>query len=136
MRTGYLTTAALGLAGIAALVACTPPQVSARADYQDYCAGCHGANGKGDGAAAPTTGKRPADLTLLAARNGGTFPTVRVMSTIDGYTRRDTHGATMPEFGPLLEAGDLVLYETTPGVMTPTPSRLLALAQYLEGIQQ
>lgn len=114
---------------------CVPAATGGRADYQAYCAACHGATGQGDGEAAAALGKRPTDLTTLSARNGGTFPMVRVMSVIDGYTRRDQHGSLMPEFGPLLEEGDLVLVDTGDGIRTPTPRRLVALAAYLETLQ-
>jgi len=42
----------------------------------------------------------------------------------------------MPEFGPALQEGRLVMVETGPGVTTPTPERLYALARYLETLQE
>jgi mono/diheme cytochrome c family protein len=36
-----------------------------------YCASCHGADGKGDGPMAKSLKVKPADLTRIAARNGG-----------------------------------------------------------------
>lgn len=123
-------------AALLALAGCMPAEVSGRADFRTYCAACHGAEGRGDGPVAADLAVRPADLTGIAARNGGLFPRVRVMSTIDGYTRSDQHGATMPEMGPLIEEGALVLVDTGDGVMTPTPARLVALADYLETIQE
>jgi mono/diheme cytochrome c family protein len=122
-----------GAVAVAALVACAPQPVdTGQADFDALCAVCHGTSGKGDGPAADALATRPADLTRLAAENGGTFPMVLVMTRIDGYSG-DT--ATMPEFGPLLD-GETVLYETEPGVMTPTPTRLLALAEYVETLQE
>lgn len=126
----------LAVATLVALSGCTPPGVSGRADFRAYCAGCHGTSGQGDGPAAAGLPAAPADLTLIAARNGGAFPRVRVMSVIDGYTRRDQHGSTMPEMGPLIEEGDTVLIAGAGGTMTPTPARLVALADYLESIQR
>ena len=128
--------AATGMA-LAGLVACAPEQqVSGRALYQDYCASCHGPAGKGDGPAAEGLGNAPADLTGIAARNGGVFPTVRVMSTIDGYTRRSDRASVMPELGVVLQEGPLVLVDTGDGIMTPTPANLVALANYLESLQK
>lgn len=101
-------------------------------DYASFCASCHGFGGRGDGPSAAGLATPPADLTQLAAANGGTFPMLEVIGRIDGYTS-DT--STMPEFGPLL-AGDTVLFETEPGVMTPTPARMLALADYIAGLQE
>jgi len=133
MRAGW-TGAVAGLAG---LVACTPaPEVTGRALYQDFCVSCHGASGQGDGPAAAGLAHRPADLTGITARNGGVFPMVRVMSVIDGYTRRGDQASAMPELGAALQEGPLVLVETGAGVMTPTPSSLVALAEYLRGLQR
>lgn len=132
--TTALALGALGLAGT--LAACMPQGsgggASGAALYADYCAACHGATGKGDGPAAPGLARRPADLTTLAARNGGVFPVVRVMGKVYGYSQgKGGAGGPMPEFGPLLD-GPTTLVETAPGVMTPTPVRLVALAEYVE----
>lgn len=128
--------ALIGLGVAAVLTACMPQlsgaPVSGRVIYADYCAACHGATGLGDGPAAAGLSPRPANLTTLAARNGGVFPSVRVMGKVYGYSQgKGGGGGPMPEFGPLLE-GPTVLVETAPGVMTPTPERLVALAEYVE----
>ena len=52
--------------------------------YAEYCASCHGADGKGSTKA---DAKGP-DLTTIAKRNGGKFPFYDVMLTISG--RRPT----------------------------------------------
>ena len=101
----------------------------ARQNYVDYCASCHGVDGRG----VATLDVPPPDLTRLSARNGGTFPLVAVMSQIDGYTRGD---GAMPEFGDYLLDDRTVLVETSPGVQTPTPERLVAMARYLESLQR
>ena len=69
----------------------------------------------------------PKDLTRISVRNGGTFPTTRVLSNIDGYARSDMDGPGMPEFGELM-SGDLVPYDSGDGIETPTPRKLVALA--------
>jgi hypothetical protein len=108
-------------------------------DFAAFCSACHGAGGKGDGDAAAVLDRKPADLTRLAARNGGVFPGTRVMAKIWGYTgvqpgNRD--GASpMPQFGPLLQ-GDLVPYDGGDGIATPTPVRLVGIAEYLKALQQ
>ncbi|WP_208353308.1 c-type cytochrome [Pseudaestuariivita rosea] len=129
MRIGF---AAISIA--MALAGCQTNEQVGRSDYAALCAGCHGDTGRGDGPAAAGLPIAPPDLTTLSARNGGEFPMVEVMSTIDGYSRGDHYGA-MPKFWPRLE-GELVMVETEPGVMTPTPRRLVALAEYLRTIQQ
>jgi mono/diheme cytochrome c family protein len=120
------------VAAAAALAACVQePEVSGRSDYLALCAGCHGAEAKGG--PADGLGKAPADLTRIAARNGGVFDYAAVMSRIDGYTRNDA-GQVMPDFGALLE-GDTVMVDLGDGRLTPTPARLFGLAQYLASIQ-
>jgi mono/diheme cytochrome c family protein len=133
MRAFIIPTVALGLAGLA-LAACVPPpsEGAGRADFQALCASCHGDGGRGNGPVGQDLSPPPADLTQLAARNDGVFPTVDVMARVDGYTRGTD---AMPEFGALL-TGETVLFETAPGVMTPTPTRLLDLALYVESLQR
>ena len=103
-------------------------------DFADYCAGCHGAGGKGDGAAAAGLPKDPADLTRLSARNGGDFPATRVMAQIWGYAKAKGRGV-MPDFAPMM-TGDLVPYDGGDGIETPTPERLVAIAEYLKTLQK
>ena len=123
--------------GLAVLAACAPDgRVAGRALYDQYCVSCHGASGIGDGPAAAGLDHPPADLTRISERNGGTFPMVRVMSAIDGYTRRGDRASVMPELGVALQEGPLVMVPTGDGVETPTPANLVALAEYLRGIQR
>lgn len=130
---------ALGLAALVALAGCKPnemPQAEeGRRLFVENCALCHGPSGRGDGPVAEGLKPPPADLTRITARNGGVFPRAGVLSTLDGYTRTDLDGPGMPEFGDLLR-GDLVPLDVGDGILTPTPRRLVALMQYLEGIQR
>jgi len=72
-----------------------------------YCASCHGRSGQGDGPTASSLRAVPADLTLLARRNGGTFPRERVMATIDGSSGSAIHGSPdMPVWGPTFRTLD------------------------------
>ena len=122
-----------------ALMACVPADphedVSGRNAFLESCASCHGVDAKGTGSMAEGLDPRPADLTTIAVRNGGTFPRDRVMSTIDGCARGAHFSPAMPEFGDT-DLGETVVVEETPGVGTPVPERLLALANYLESIQE
>ena len=102
-------------------------------DFASYCAACHGAGGRGDGAAGAGLSPKPADLTGLAARTGGVFPTTRVTAYIWRGEGAAAHRA-MPEFAGLME-GALVPYDGGDGIETPTPERLVALAEYLKTIQ-
>jgi len=120
-----------------ALMACVPDpreEVSGRAAFLESCSACHGEDARGTGPLALGLDLHPADLTTIAARNGGSFPRDRVMSTIDGFARGAHFSPAMPEFGET-DLGQTVIVEETPGVGTPIPEKLLALADYLEGIQ-
>jgi mono/diheme cytochrome c family protein len=128
-----MLTAAIALSG------CVPfgpkeANTTPAMDFADYCSACHGAAGDGKGAAAEGLAKKPADLTRLSARNGGTFPTTRVMAQIWGYTGKKGDGV-MPDFSDLLH-GQMVPYDGGDGIETPTPIRLVALAEYLETLQK
>ncbi|TXI03789.1 MAG: c-type cytochrome [Pseudorhodobacter sp.] len=119
------------------LAACVEPKASTDTgaeDYAAYCAACHGATGKGDGEAAAGLARKPADLTRLSAKNNGGFPTTRVMAQIWGYAGAKGRGI-MPDFGPLLQ-GELVPYDGGDGIETPTPIRLVELAEYLKRLQK
>jgi mono/diheme cytochrome c family protein len=68
-----------------------------------YCASCHGADGKGNGPTAKSLKVKPADLTRIAARNGGTFPLMRIERIISGEGQLPNgHGSgEMPVWGPI-----------------------------------
>ena len=118
----------------ACVLATTPaPLPSGAEDFADFCAGCHGVSGKGDGELASVLSRKPADLTRLARRNGGTFPTTQVMAKIWGYTGGKGDGV-MPNFGPLLDS-ETVPYDGGDGIMTPTPIRLVQIAEHLQSLQ-
>ena len=78
------------VAGVAALLisACAgtperkPEQLSGMELYQQLCASCHGVSGHGDGPVASLIKIGVPDLTRIAARDGGEFPTEDVRRTI------------------------------------------------------
>lgn len=131
----------LGMIALLALAACVLPGAkvddgpTGAADYASYCAACHGPTGVGDGEMAAGLGKAPANLTTLSTRNGGTFPTTRVMAQIWGYTGGKQGGRVMPQFAELLD-GTLVPFDGGDGIATPTPIRLVQLAEYLQTLQK
>lgn len=120
-----------------ALAGCMEPEAppTGAEDFAGFCASCHGMSGKGDGDVGGTLGRKPADLTRIAARNGGVFPGTEVMAKIWGYTGGRDGASAMPSFGTLLE-GDLVPYDGGDGIATPTPVRLVQLAEHLKTLQQ
>jgi mono/diheme cytochrome c family protein len=68
-----------------------------------YCASCHGADAKGNGPMAQSLKVKPADLTRIAARNGGKFPLVHIERIISGEDQPQSgHGTSeMPVWGPI-----------------------------------
>jgi len=117
------------------LQACSPVSSnSGRTIYADKCAVCHGTTGKGDGELAGSLETRPADLTQIAARRDGVWPMLEIMSIIDGYSTRNLPGTEMPIYDEFLQ-GNLVNFDTGNGVQQKTPASLLAIARYLETIQ-
>jgi nucleotide-binding universal stress UspA family protein len=79
--------------------------------FRTYCASCHGTNGQGDGPLASAMTRKPANLTEIAKRNGGQFPTEMVFRTIDGRQPVRGHGGPdMPVWGDVFtrtrDAGD------------------------------
>lgn len=124
----------LVLAGLGACVAQNEmPQPSEGAKiYADNCTACHGF--RGDEEAVLIGGQTAPDLSMISARNGGTFPRAEVLSQIDGYTEGTHAGRVMPEFGVEL-GGDTVPVDID-GTLTPTPRPLAALLAYLEDIQK
>jgi mono/diheme cytochrome c family protein len=76
-----------------------------RAAYERACASCHGVDARGGGPVAPALRVAPSDLTLLAARGGGTFPRDDVVAVVTGARDVTAHGPReMPiwsvHFGP------------------------------------
>lgn len=68
--------------------------------YQSFCASCHGVTAVGNGPVAPLIKINVPDLTRIAQRDGGEFPTEDVRRTIDGRFDRPAHGARdMPVWG-------------------------------------
>ncbi len=98
--------------------------------YVSYCASCHGKDAKGDGPAAPALKTPPPDLTTLAQRNGGKFPTFRVRSILDGQQTLVAHGdQEMPVWGPI--------FRTMSGRDERVVQlRIANLTRYLESLQE
>jgi mono/diheme cytochrome c family protein len=98
--------------------------------YRVFCASCHGADGAGDGIVADVLRLPPANLTMIAARNGGAFPRDRVYAAIDGRQKVNGHGpAQMPVWGDVLK----VTEGQNEGVIK---KRIDSLVAYLETFQR
>jgi mono/diheme cytochrome c family protein len=79
-------------------VAAEEPETGQRL-FSLHCAACHGLEARGTGPVGNALSARPEDLTRLARRNGGTFPTARTVARIDGRTPFEAHGGEMPVYG-------------------------------------
>ena len=75
--------------------------------FTDYCAACHGMEGKGDGPVAGFLRTPPAELRTLAQRNGGKYPADKVAATLHLGTDGGAHGTSdMPTWGSLFRNQD------------------------------
>jgi len=78
------------------------PSVEGADLFRAHCAACHGADARGNGPAAAGLKTKPADLTMIAARNGGKFPDRRIAQVISGEGKIISHGSReMPIWGPV-----------------------------------
>lgn len=97
--------------------------------YMDYCAVCHGADGKGGGPAATALKTAPPDLTTMAKRYGAKAVALKVDATLRFGTENKAHGTSeMPIWGPLFSATDRNQSAVT--------MRVSNLAKYVESLQQ
>jgi mono/diheme cytochrome c family protein len=106
------------------------------AEYLNSCAVCHGLEGKGDGPLGDELVRRPADLTKISRRNGGTFPYNRVYAVIDGRYAIPSHGKReMPVWGRQFLEDDTNLYGPAGGEIV-TSERIHELAGYVQSLQR
>jgi len=105
-------------------------QMSARMEgknmYRQYCATCHGLDGKGHGPTADSLKKAPADLTMIQ-KAGEKFPGERVVHAIEGTGEGGPHGTReMPVWGRVFK-----YTKNTP----PAPLAINELVEYIQTIQ-
>ncbi len=103
--------------------------------FQKFCTPCHGSQAIGNGPKAKNLVPKPANLTTLQTRNGGTFPFWRAYRMIDGREQIDSHGTRdMPVFGLWFQIpDDEVSIETQ--WADQVRGRIWQLLSYLESIQ-
>ena len=94
--------------------------------FTSYCAPCHGRTGKGDGPAANALTPKPADLTQLTRKHGGSaFPARDFEDRVSGIAMSPAHGNTdMPVWGPILRQ------------LGNDAMRMYNLRTYVESLQQ
>lgn len=106
------------------------PGKSGDALFKTYCGSCHGKTAKGDGPLAAALRYQPADLTVIARRNGGKLDADKVYRVIDGRDLVKGHGGTdMPVWGDAFKRSDEGYDEK------PVKARIQAIVDYLKSIQ-
>ncbi|HEY9034747.1 MAG TPA: c-type cytochrome [Pseudomonadales bacterium] len=110
-------------------------------EFTEYCASCHGIDGRGHGPQSLETGKPPRDLTLLSQANGGSFPYSRVRSVIDGRVERGKN-STAHLRGGMPVWGDVFVSEKGSSAASQihgeavAKMRILNIVDYLVSIQR
>jgi len=98
--------------------------------YMDRCSACHGDDGKGNGPAVGALKIAPGDLTLLAKRNGGLFPSERVKNIVGDWVDITAHGSReTPIWGD-------VFHPKNAADQQIANDRFKSLVSYLASIQQ
>lgn len=104
--------------------------VEGGAIFRNHCAVCHGRDGRGHGPATVALKDAVPDLTLIARKNGGVFPSSRVKAVIAGTGEGSpAHGSReMPIWGPIFHNFE---WDQDLGEV-----RLQNVADYLQSMQQ
>jgi mono/diheme cytochrome c family protein len=103
-------------------------------EFQNYCAVCHGVDGKGRGVMSKFLTVQPADLTQITRKNSGTFSFWQVYRIIDGREDVRGHGTRdMPIWGDRFRAQS---GGNDAGSRAQAAGRLLGLVFYLQHIQE
>jgi mono/diheme cytochrome c family protein len=104
---------------------------SGKTMYTEYCASCHGVDGKGLGPFTRMLKVPPPDLSTLAKRHGGKFPDEYVTNILTfGPDSGDLHGSSdMPVWGPVFEYLDKDNQQAV-------QQRIRNLCRYLESLQE
>jgi len=99
--------------------------------FRNYCAACHGLDGRGNGPVSKALKGAVPDLTRLSRRNGGAFPAIHVRNTITFGTDDllPAHGSKeMPIWGPIFHE---IEFDRDLGNV-----RMENVTKYLESIQR
>jgi len=97
--------------------------------YKEFCAVCHGIDGKGSGPAASALKVTPTDLTQFSRRNGNRYNDLKMRGIINNTDAVGAHGTTeMPIWGDIFKS---ISANATFGQM-----RVDALVKYLQSMQK
>jgi mono/diheme cytochrome c family protein len=105
-------------------------------EFQLSCAACHGTDAKGNGPTANALSVKPADLTQMSKKHGGTFLFWQTYDKISGRAEEVPirgHGTReMPVWGDRFRLEPGVSEQYALGVR----GRILSLVHYLQSIQE
>lgn len=140
-----IPTATIGIAAWLSLilVGCADLATSnvGKDEFESKCVTCHGESAKGDGPQSLALPVKPADLTMLAKKNGGVFPAQRIYEIIDGRLEVAAHGPRlMPVWGAEFLVNETnrpqdVSAETFAYREARVNARIQALVDYLSRLQ-
>ena len=98
--------------------------------YGNYCAPCHGVDGRGQGPVASALKTPPVDLSVLSRNNHGKFPDAHIVTVLQNGAEITAHGsAEMPVWGPILGK----MNQSNP---QDRMLRISNLSRYLETMQE
>lgn len=132
----------VGVAALGATFACaqesklTIPVKSTQADsgkemFVNYCAPCHGLDGRGNGPTAGALKVMPTDLAVLSKNNKGVYPETHVVAVLKFGSENSAHGSKlMPIWGPALRN---MSHES--GNSDEQALRIANLVKYVDGLQ-
>jgi Cytochrome c len=103
---------------------------TAKTDFQNFCAQCHGVDGKGGSNLGDIQGP---DLTHLSQKHGGKFPSQEVYEVIDGRKKLAGHERllAMPLWGEFLQPQGV----PKDVAEAKAKSRINALVHYIQTLQ-
>ena len=104
-----------------------PPLEEGKALYISYCSLCHGEHG--EGVMTEHLEAVPPDLTKIAARNGGEFPTDRIAAIVAGKEDVAAH-SEMPDWWETFKESEKAATETE------LQEKINHLVLYLKNIQE
>ena len=116
------------LVGVLSLAGASFAMAEGAEEFQRHCALCHGLDGTGHGPLAEAMKAVPTDLTLLAARNKGEFPSTRVADVIRNGGGVLGHGSSA-----MLAWGNYFGEKGNPKV---GKERIAELVGYIKSLQQ
>lgn len=110
----------------------TPYEYSGVRLYQTFCSSCHGLTGRGDGPLVPLLRGGAPDLTRIAERSGGKFPSAQIREIVDGRHALNAHGTSqMPVWGFEFYSGE----GTEQSARAQADRTITRLVDYLKTIQ-